>query len=148
MSVTLKQKSIHWIKNSLYLIIALFLGAVVNGKIIEISPSLIPPPEGADFTTEAGLKAAAPLMQPKHFVMPFLAHALGTLVSALVLLLFFKERQMLFIRSLIVGGIFFLGGLSMVFMIPSPWWFILADLGLAYFPMALLPYWIKYRSIS
>lgn len=148
MSVTLKQKSIHWIKNSLYLIIALFLGAFVNGKIIEISPSIIPPPEGADFTTEAGLKAAAALMQPKHFIMPFLAHALGTLVSALILLIFFKDRQMLFIRSLIVGGIFFLGGLSMVFMIPSPWWFILTDLGLAYFPMALLPFWIKYRRIS
>ncbi len=147
MSQPKKTHLINLIKNSLYVIIALFIGAFVNGKIVEISPTVIPPPTGADFTTEAGLKAAAELMQPKHFIMPFLAHALGTLVSALVLLFFFKERQALFIRSLIVGGLFFLGGLSMVFMIPSPWWFILADLGLAYFPMALLPFWIKYRSL-
>lgn len=145
---TSKQNVINFIKNTSFVIIALFIGAFVNGKIIEISPSLIPPPQGADFTTEAGLKAAASLMQPKHFIMPFLAHALGTLVSAIVLLFFFKERQSLFIRSLIVGGIFFLGGLSMVFMIPSPKWFILTDLGLAYFPMALIPFWIKYKSIS
>lgn len=147
MNQSKKQYSINLIKNSLYVILALLLGAFVNGKIIEISPTLIPPPQGADFTTEAGLKAAAELMEPKHFILPFLAHALGTLVSALVLLIFFKERQILFIRSLIVGGIFFLGGLSMVFMIPSPLWFIIADLGLAYFPMALLPFWLKYKKL-
>jgi hypothetical protein len=147
MSDTRKHKVVNFIKNASFLFIALFIGALANGKIIELSPSLIPPPQGADFTTEAGLKAAAELMEPKHFIMPFLAHALGTLVSAIVLLFFFKERQSLFIRSLIVGGIFFLGGLSMVFMIPSPKWFILIDLGLAYFPMALIPFWIKYKKL-
>jgi hypothetical protein len=51
-------------------------------SIIMISGSVIPPPEGADLTTLEGLKSAMHLFQPKHFIMPFLAHALGTLTGA------------------------------------------------------------------
>ena len=46
-----------------------------------MSSSLIPPPEGADVTTLEGLKTSMHLFQPKHFLMPFLAHALGTLLE-------------------------------------------------------------------
>src|SRR5690606_40560173 len=57
---------------------------IVNMSIIMISGSIIPPPEGADTTTTEGLKAAMHLFEPKHFLLPFLAHALGTLVGAFV----------------------------------------------------------------
>ena len=34
-----------------------------------------------------------------------------------------------------IGVFFLIGGISMVFMIPAPVWFIVADLSLAYIPM-------------
>ncbi len=124
---------------------ALIIGGAVNMGIITISPDLIPPPEGADLTTEEGLLKAAPLMQPKHFLMPWLAHALGTLVSGF--LAAWWAPSIRHYSHFIPGGLFFIGGLMMVFMIPAPWWFIAADLALAYFPMAYLgnkmSYWIK-----
>ncbi|MFM1898743.1 MAG: hypothetical protein RL577_983 [Bacteroidota bacterium] len=124
---------------------ALYVGGAVNMGIITLSPELIPPPEGADLTTEEGLLKAAPLMQPKHFLLPWLAHALGTFVAAfLAAILAPSIRHYSF---WIPGGLFFIGGLMMVFMIPAPFWFIVADLGLAYFPMAFLghklSFWIK-----
>ena len=79
--------------------------------IITLSPELIPPPEGADLTTEEGLLKAAPLMQPKHFLLPWLAHALGTFVAAfLAAILAPSIRHYSF---WIPGGLFFIGGLMM-----------------------------------
>ena len=70
------------LKFILLTLVALFVGSLVNGAIVSISGAIIPPPAGADFTTEAGLKASAALMEPKHFILPWLAHVLGTLVGA------------------------------------------------------------------
>ncbi len=124
---------------------AVYIGGAVNMGIITLSPELIPPPEGADLTTEEGLLKAAPLMQPKHFLMPWLAHALGTLVSGFLAAWWVPSIR--HYSHFIPGGLFFIGGLMMVFMIPAPWWFIAADLALAYFPMAYLgnkmSYWLK-----
>ncbi len=39
---------------------------------------------GADVTTTEGLRAALPLFEPKHFIMPFLAQALGTFTAAYI----------------------------------------------------------------
>ncbi|MDP4854437.1 MAG: hypothetical protein NWR20_00015, partial [Schleiferiaceae bacterium] len=59
------------------LAIALTLGGVANGALIALSPYLIPPPDGLDLTSPESLTAAATLMEPKHFLIPWLAHALG-----------------------------------------------------------------------
>ena len=72
------------IRNILAVIVAAFVGGAVNMALITISSSIIPPPEGVDVTTTEGLKASMHLFQPKHFIMPFLAHALGTFVGALL----------------------------------------------------------------
>ena len=66
------------IRNSFALLVGLFIGGMLNMSLIIISGDIIPPPEGADVTTMEGLKAAMHLFEPKHFIMPFLAHALGT----------------------------------------------------------------------
>ncbi len=58
------------------------LGSAVNMGIIMMSGSIISPPDGADVTTTEGLKASMHLFQPKHFIFPFLAHALGTFAGA------------------------------------------------------------------
>lgn len=125
----------------LILVAALFLGGLVNGAIVELSGSIIPPPPGADFTTEEGLKKSMQLMEKKHFIFPFLAHALGTLISGLIVVLFLKNSPKLHFYVFLVGAVFFLAGAYMVSILPSPLWFNAVDLIFAYFPMAILPYW-------
>ncbi len=122
------------IRNILAVIAGLIIGGALNMGIILISSSIIPPPEGADLTTMEGLKASMPLMQPRHFVMPFLAHALGTLVGAFIAATIAVNHKMKF--ALGVGGWFLLGGIINIFMLPSPIWFTVVDLASAYIPMA------------
>ncbi len=127
------------LKNVLVTVSAAIVGAIANMTLVMSGGNLIPPPEGADFSTMEGLAAGMPLMQPKHFVFPFLAHGLGTFVAAFIVSRFAVSRQLQL--SLLLGSLFFVGGLQMVMELPSPMWFNVIDLGLAYFPMA----WLGYR---
>ncbi|MFN8310607.1 MAG: hypothetical protein U0T73_11660 [Chitinophagales bacterium] len=124
------------VRNVLAVLAGLFLGGLVNMAIIKLSPFIIPPPPGADVTTEEGLKASIHLFQPIHFLMPFLAHAIGTLVGGFFAALLAASRKMLL--ALIVGAFNLSGGIMAVLMFPAPMWFNVADLVLAYFPMAWL----------
>jgi len=124
------------VKNILAFLAGAFIGSVVNMGIIMMSGSVIPPPEGADVTSMEGLKASMHLMQPKHFLFPFLAHALGTFAGAsltAVLAATNKSRM-----ALLIGVLFLVGGISNVFMLPSPMWFNIVDLVGAYIPMACI----------
>lgn len=100
------------------------------------SGSIIPPPQGADVTTYEGLKATMHLFEPKHYILPFLAHALGTLTGSLTAALIAQKNKMVF--SMIIGAIFLIGGIWMVSIVPSPLWFTITDLTLAYIPMAFI----------
>lgn len=71
-------------RNILAIIAGFVIGGIVNMGLIMLSGSIIPPPAGADLTTPEGIQAAASLLEPRHFIFPFLAHALGTLSGALV----------------------------------------------------------------
>jgi len=122
------------LKNVLAVIGGVFAGGALNMGIIMISSSVIPPPEGANLTTMEGLKASMHLMEPKHFLMPFLAHALGTFAGALITSFIVTKNKMAF--ALGVGAWFLLGGIANVFMLPSPTWFTIVDLAGAYIPMA------------
>lgn len=124
------------LRNILAVIVGVISGGSLNMAIIMISGKIIPPPVGADLTTEEGLKAAMHLMEPKHFLMPFLAHALGSLLGAIVCVLIASTRKMEF--ALGIGCWFLIGGIMMVYMLPSPIWFTIVDLLLAYVPMAYL----------
>ena len=126
------------LKNTLITIVAIFIGAMANGLLVQLGGSVVPPPAGYDFTTEEGLAAGMAMMEPKHFVFPFLAHALGTLISAMIIARFAASRQLQW--SLNVSALFFMGGVYMVTILPSPLWFNVLDLTLAYFPMAFLGY--------
>jgi len=124
------------LRNILAVVAGLVVGSVVNMGIIQISGSIIPPPEGADNTTVEGLKASMHLFQPKHFLFPFLAHALGTLAGAIIATLIAATHQLKF--ALAIGGFFLIGGISTVVMLPSPLWYTLVDLLGAYLPVAWL----------
>lgn len=122
------------LKNSIAVILGLIAGSMINGGIIMAGPSLIPPPSGADVRTMEGLTAGMHLFRPKHFLMPFLAHALGTLAGAFTAAKIAASHQMKF--ALGIGLLFLAGGITNVFLLPSPLWFSILDLSLAYIPMA------------
>ena len=124
------------LRNILAVIAGIVVGSLVNMGLINISSSVIPLPEGVDMSTPEGLKAGVHLFEPKHFIFPFLAHALGTLTGAFVAAKLAANNKMKFALGL---GVFFLiGGITAVYMIPAPMWFNILDLVVAYIPMAWL----------
>jgi len=124
------------IRNILAVIAGVIIGGIVNMGIVMISGSIIPPPDGADVTTMEGLAASMQLFEPRHFIMPFLAHALGTLVGAAVAGLIAASHKMWFAMG--IGAFFLIGGIAMVISVPSPTWFAALDLIVAYLPMGYL----------
>lgn len=124
------------VRNILAVIAGLLIGGAVNMGIITLSPHIIPPPPGTDFTTAENIVKYMPMMQPRHFIMPFLAHALGSFVGALVAALLAANNHM---RLALGIGIFSLiGGIGAVYMIPAPLWFDIIDLVGTYIPMAYI----------
>jgi hypothetical protein len=124
------------IRNILAVIVGLIIGNLVNFGLITIGPSVIPPPPGVDVTDMESLKSSMHLLEPKHFIFPFLAHALGTLVGAIVGSLLAASHKMKF--AIGIGGFFLLGGIVASIIIPAPTWFIALDLIGAYIPMGWL----------
>ncbi len=123
-------------RNALGVILGVIIGAMANMSIIMLSPYIITPPNNADLTNMETLQKTMPLMQTKHFIMPFLAHALGTLVGAFIAIKITKTYKILW--GFLIGLVFFYGGMETVKMLPSPAWFNITDLALAYFPMAYI----------
>ena len=74
--------------------------------------------------------------EPKHYLVPFLAHALGTLAGAFTAATIAASRRMGIALGL--GVVFLAGGISASVMLPAPLWFEALDLIAAYLPMAWL----------
>lgn len=134
------------LKNIIAVIAGFLCGSLVNGGIIMVSGSVIPPPDGADVTTMEGLKASMHLFEPKHFLMPFLAHALGAFTGAFLAAKIAASHQMKF--ALLIGILFLAGGITNVILLPSPLWFSILDIAVAYIPMAYLAYKLADRKKS
>lgn len=124
------------LRNILAVIAGLLLGGSVNMALVIIGPRLIPPPPGVNMADPASLAASVHLLEPKHFLFPFLAHAAGTIVGALVANLIGGSRRALL--AYVIGGLTLIGGIAAARMIPAPTWFIALDLLVAYLPMAWL----------
>jgi hypothetical protein len=124
------------IRNIVAVIAGIIGGSLVNMGLIMISGQVIPPPAGVDVTDMESLKSSLHLFEPRHFIFPFLAHALGTLAGAFLTSVLAAGRKMTY--ALGVGVFFLIGGTINVFMLPSPLWFTLLDLIVAYLPMGWL----------
>ena len=134
------------LRNILAVIAGIFVGSVVNMGLVNLGPSIIPPPEGGDITTMEGLKATMHLFEPRHFLFPFLGHAMGTLFGAFVAAKLAASHPMRL--GLIIGVLFLAGGIYMVMTLPSPIWFTVLDLLGAYLPMGWLGGWLASRSTA
>jgi hypothetical protein len=123
----------------LAVIAGLAVGSAVNMGLIVLGGRIVAPPAGADVTTMEGLRASMHLFEARHFVFPFLAHALGTLAgAALAALLAPPARAMAATAAGVVGAAFLVGGIANVLVLPAPPWFSALDLLLAYGPAAWL----------
>jgi hypothetical protein len=122
------------LRTILALVVGLAFGGAVNMALVMLGPTVIPPPPGVDMTTTEGLRAAMPLLESRHFLMPFLAHALGTLAGALTGAAIAAQHRAFVAYA--IGTLFLCGGIAACFMIPAPAWFMVLDLAVAYLPMA------------
>lgn len=124
------------LRNVLAILAGIAIGGSVNMSLITLSPFLIAPPAGVDVNDAASLAKSMHLFQPQHFIMPFLAHALGTLAGAIAAYLIAASRKARLAYA--IGIVFLCGGVAACFMIPAPAWFMALDLLVAYLPMAWL----------
>src|SRR5688572_6999113 len=131
------------VRNVSAVVLGFVAGSVVNMAIVQGGPMLIPLPPGVDLSTAEGMAAGIARFEPRHFVSPLLAHALGTFVGALVAWFVAGSRKDLF--AWVVGVLFLCGGIAACFMIPAPVWFMALDLVVAYLPMAWLAIWVARR---
>ena len=123
-------------KNILAVVGGVVVGSLVNISLVNIGPSVIALPEGADVSTMESLQESMKLFTPVNFIFPFLAHALGTLVGAFIAAKFAASHPLKLALGL---GVFSLiGGIAAVAMLGGPMWFNAADLLLAYIPMSWL----------
>ena len=122
------------LRNILAVVTGLVIGSAVNMFFISLNGPVIALPEGADVTTMEGLKESMSLFEPKHFIFPFLAHAIGTLVGAYIAARIAATHKFKF--ALGIGAAFLIGGIINVINLPAPTWFSALDLIAAYIPMA------------
>ena len=134
------------IKNILAVVTGVIIGSIVNMAFIMMSGYIIPPPDGADLTTSEGLIASMHLMEPKHFIFPFLAHAIGTFVGAFLAVKIVAKHKFRFAMSISIA--FLVGGIMNVMMLPSPLWFTILDLVGAYLPMGYLAWKLGNNTVS
>ncbi len=117
-------------------ILAVLIGAIVcmvlNGLLLGVMMKAIPPPPGFDPNELASYS----VLEARHLMSPFVAHAVPSLIGGLLATLIAATRKMTF--ALVVGGLHLIGGIAAAFLIPAPAWFIALDLVVAYLPMAWL----------
>lgn len=123
-------------RNTIAVILGVLAGSLVNMGLIMAGGQAIPAPGGVDVTNFEGLKASMHLFEPKHFLFPFLAHALGALAGGFAAAMLAATQRMKL--AVAVSAVFLLGGIVNVLLLPAPIWFSALDLIAAYIPMGWL----------
>ena len=121
------------LKNVLAVIIGWVGGSVINIALVH-TVNIVYPIAGIDPSDMDALVEILPTLDYNYFIFPFLAHAIGTLVGALIAGLIAPKNKMKF--SLVVGVLFLIGGILVNYILPGPTWFTILDLVVAYLPMA------------
>lgn len=123
------------LRNILAVLFGWLAGSIINMGIIQTG-HLVLPIKDLDPNDMESLARVMPTLDFKYFIFPFLAHALGTLAGAILAGWIASSEKMKF--SIGIGILFLLGGIWVNYLIPGPVWFTIADIALAYLPMAWL----------
>jgi hypothetical protein len=123
------------LKNILAILLGWFGGSVINMGLIQLGHKLLPI-EGVDLNDMEALASVMPSLDYNYFIFPFLGHAIGTLIGALITARIAANHKMKF--ALAIGVLFLIGGILVNYMLPGPAWFAIVDILFAYIPMAWL----------
>ena len=126
------------LKNTLAIFVGLFIGGSTNMLIISNSNAFVALPKGVVPEDLESLSSNIHLFEPIHFLMPFLAHSIGTFCGAFLAAKIAVNHKLKF--ALTIGVFFLIGGVQMSSVLDSPLWFDLVDVSVAYIPMSLLGY--------
>lgn len=120
------------VRNALAVLVGVIVCLLLNGLLLGMMMNAIGTPSG--FNPEDPNTYA--LLEAKHYLSPFIAHAIPSFIGGAIAALIATSRKVTF--ALVVGALHLLGGIAAAFMIPAPAWFIALDLIVAYLPMAWL----------
>lgn len=123
------------LRNIVGVIVGLLAGHITNFQLIKLGHTVFPI-EGIDPNNMEDLIRVMPTLDFKYFIFPFLAHALGALLGAVLTAVIAANHKMKF--AIGVGIVFFAGGILASTIIPAPTLFVIVDLAFAYLPMAWL----------
>lgn len=123
------------IRNILAVVAGWLGGSAINMGLVQLGHTMFPL-DGVDPNNMKDLAEFMPTLDFKYFIFPFLAHALGTFVGAIIASRVAANHKMKF--ALGIGGLFLLGGIMVNYMLPGPTWFAVTDILFAYIPMAWL----------
>ena len=107
-------------------------------QILFYSNAFVALPKGVVPEDLESLSSNIHLFEPIHFLMPFLAHSIGTFCGAFIASKIAVNHKLKF--ALTIGVFFLIGGVQMSSFLDSPLWFDLVDVSVAYIPMSLLGY--------
>ena len=122
-------------KNISAVVLGWLVGSSLNMGLIQTGLYIFPI-SGIDPNDMDAFAEVMPTLEFEYFIFPFLAHALGTFVGAIMASMIAESKKMKF--ALYIGGLFLIGGIAVNYMLPGPTWFAVADIVLAYIPMAWL----------
>jgi hypothetical protein len=108
-------------------------GSIINMGLLQIGHFLYPI-YGVDLNDMDALAKVMPTLEVKHFIFPFLAHALGTFTAAILAGIIAVRKKMKF--AIVIGMLFLIGGIMVNSILPGPMWFTFLDIVMAYIPMA------------
>lgn len=125
------------VRKILAVVIGIVAGSAFNMALVTLSHVVYPLPEGVDPNDFEAFQAhvEANGLSTGALLLVLAAHAGGSLVSGLVCGLIAMRRW--YIAAIGLGLLWTCGGIAMLFMLPSPLWFAVADVVL-YVPAALL----------
>jgi len=133
-------------RNVTAVVLGLIIGGQINMGILKLGMKILPLPDGVDLNKIETIAANIGKYTFPHFINVFLAHGLGTLLAAFICVKLAKSQH--FNLAMVVGFLFFIGGIMAVSMIPAPLTFNIIDLIGAYIPMAWIGYFLAMKKHS
>ena len=124
------------LRNVLAVLAGYAVFTLVNMGLLLLGLQIVPLPEGINPMNPESIKSAMHLFTLPNFMVPFIAHAGGTLAGAFTAAKIGVDKKMML--AYIIGGLALIGGISAVYQIGGPIWFQVLDLVVAYIPMAWL----------